>query len=765
MGYPSLTNVPSTALESLFSGDHGAPFDILGAHDAGDGQVVIRTFRPGAQAVTVILDDPAVRMPMAKVRDAGLFEAVFTAELPVRYRLEEMTHDGTSRQFHDAYAFKPEMGELDEYLFRSGKHLNAYDYMGAHLESHDGVAGVRFAVWAPNAFSVSVIGDFNGWDGRVHPMTRHDATGIWELFIPGVGEYALYRYRVRSLHMGFRADKSDPYAFASEVRPNNASVVKNIDGYAWGDESWMAERATINPLTRPMAAYEVHLGSWRRHTDGRWLTYRELADTLIPYVKDLGYTHLELLPVAEHPFDGSWGYQVTGYFAPTSRHGTADDFMYFVDQCHQHGIGVILDWVPAHFPKDGHALAYFDGTHLYEHADSRKGEHPDWGTLIFNYGRNEVRNFLIANALFWLKQYHIDGLRVDAVSSMLYLDFSRKAGEWMPNEYGGNENLDAVSFLREVNTVVHQEAPGAVTIAEESTAWAMVSRPVYIGGLGFTFKWNMGWMHDTLDYVQKDPIYRRYQHNKLTFSLVYAFNENFVLSLSHDEVVHGKGSLIDKVPGDWWQKFATLRMLYGYQWTHPGKKLLFMGQEFGQWREWSEARGLDWELLEMPAHQGLHRWMRDLNHLYQREPALFEHDFDYKGFQWIDANDADNSAFTYIRFADDPADCIIVAANFTPIIRREYRIGVPAPGHYVELLNSDSAHYGGGDVGNSGGIDTVDEPSHGFAQSLRLTLPPLGLLILKVRADSQPPAEPVPESLAAVGTSESADWILRGQRG
>jgi 1,4-alpha-glucan branching enzyme len=480
-----------------------------------------------------------------------------------------------------------------------------------------------------------------------------------------------------------------------------------------------------------MSIYEVHLGSWRRKPDNTWYTYRELADLLVKYVKQVGYTHIELLPIAEHPFDASWGYQVTGYYAPTSRYGTPADFMYFVDQFHQHGIGVILDWVPAHFPKDGHALSYFDGTHLYEHSDPRKGEHPDWGTYIFNYGRNEVRNFLISNALFWLNKYHIDGLRVDAVSSMLYLDFSRKHGEWVPNEYGGNENLEAVSFIREVNSLIYQEAPGTMIIAEESTAWAMVSRPVYIGGLGFTFKWNMGWMHDTLDYIEKDPIYRRYHHNKMTFSMVYAYNENFVLSLSHDEVVHGKGSLIEKIPGDWWQKFATLRLLYGYQWTHPGKKLLFMGQEFGQWREWSEARQLDWELLEMDTHQGLIRWMSDLNRVYQQQPALYEHDFDSKGFRWIDADDSDNSVFAYVRFADDATDFIVIAANFTPVPRTDYHLGVPEAGHYVELLNSDSAHYGGGDVGNSGGVESEAVASHGFQHRITLTIPPLGILILK----------------------------------
>ncbi len=733
MVYQTFSEIPASSLDALLSGDHGAPFQILGAHRLDDGRTVIRAYRPNAQRLAVKMGDK--QYPMSRVREEGLFETQIDSVVKAvgEYQLVETLYSGETRFIHDPYAYQPIMGELDEYLFRSGKHWTSYDYMGAHLTTIDGVAGTRFAVWAPNAFSVSVIGSFNDWDGRIHPMSIHEGTGIWELFLPGVTEGAIYRYRIRSHNMGFRADKSDPYAFLSEVRPNNASVVVDLDRYIWGDQAWMTERASHGSgLDRPMSIYEVHLGSWRRRPDGSWMTYRELAHELAAYIKDMGYTHVELMPVAEHPFDGSWGYQVTGYFAPTSRYGSPTDFMYFVDHLHQQGIGIILDWVPAHFPKDGYALSYFDGTHLYEHADSRKGEHPDWGTLIFNYGRNEVRNFLLANALFWLLRYHIDGLRVDAVSSMIYLDFSRKSGEWIPNEYGGNENLDAIAFLREVNTLVHQEAPGAITIAEESTAWAMVSRPVYVGGLGFTFKWNMGWMHDTLDYLQKNPIFRRYHHNKLTFSLIYAYNENFVLSLSHDEVVHGKGSLMGKAPGDWWQKFATLRLLYGYQWTHPGKKLLFMGQEFGQWREWSEERSLDWELLDLETHQGLQRWMRDTNHFYQAQPALFQHDFDDKGFRWIDADDADSSTYSYIRYADDRSDFLVVVANFTPVPRSGYRIGVPEAGHYAELLNSDSKHYGGGDIGNFGGVESEDVPLHGLPYSLTMTVPPLAIVILKL---------------------------------
>jgi len=733
MNTNKITSTVEPALDALISGDHGSPFDLLGAHVLDNGQTLIRALRPHASALTLLLPDDE-RAPMQKIRPEGLFEVTVAATIEGVYRLEERGTTGIVKTVYDAYAFKPIMGELDEYLFREGKHLNSYDYMGAHLTDINGVQGTRFAVWAPNAFSVSVIGDFNDWDGRVHPMMLHGETGIWELFIPYVIEGALYRYRIRSSNMGYRADKSDPYAFYSEVRPRNASVVASLQHHEWRDFDWMAKRASsLDPLDQPMSIYEVHLGSWRHNEDGTWYGYRKLAETLVPYVKELGYTHIELMPVAEHPFDASWGYQVTGYFAPTSRYGRPADFMYFVDQCHQNGIGVILDWVPAHFPKDGHALSYFDGTHLYEHSDARKGEHPDWGTYIFNYGRNEVRNFLIANALFWLKTYHIDGLRVDAVSSMLYLDFSRKQGEWVPNEFGGNENLEAVSFVREVNSLIYQEAPGTMIIAEESTAWAMVSRPVYIGGLGFTFKWNMGWMHDTLDYLEKDPIFRRYNHHKLTFSMVYAFNENFVLSLSHDEVVHGKKSLIEKIPGDWWQKFASLRLLYGYQWTHPGKKLLFIGQEFGQWREWSEARQLDWDLLDHETHRGLKRWMTDLNAVYTAQPALYQHDFDAKGFRWIDADDSDNSVFAYIRFADDPKDFVVIAANFTPVPRYAYRLGVPEAGHYIEVLNSDSGHYGGSDVGNSGGVDSEVGESHSLPHSVTLTIPPLGMLMLKLK--------------------------------
>ncbi|MBZ0300635.1 MAG: 1,4-alpha-glucan branching protein GlgB, partial [Anaerolineae bacterium] len=590
----------------------------------------------------------------------------------------------------------------------------------------DGVRGVNFAVWAPNASRVIVTGSFNGWDARPHAMKMLGASGIWELFIPGLSEGEIYKYDLHSHHQNYQDTKADPFAFYAEVRPKTASIVANLDRYSWGDQAWMRLRPSQPLLDKPVSTYEVHLGSWRRNAEGQFLTYRELADSLVAYVKDMGYTHLELMPIAEHPLDASWGYQVTGYFAPTSRFGSPDDFMYFVDQCHQHNLGVIVDWVPAHFPKDGFALSYFDGTHLYSHQDSRRGEHPDWGTYVFNYGRNEVRNFLISNALFWLQKYHIDGLRVDAVSSMLYLDFGREQGGWLPNQYGGNENLEAIDFLREFNEVVHGEFPGAITVAEESSAWPMVSRPVYVGGLGFTLKWNMGWMHDTLDYMKKDPVFRRYEHNKITFSIMYAFSENFVLSLSHDEVVHLKGSMLTKMSGSGEQKFDSLRLLYGYQWTHPGKKLLFMGQEFGQWREWSEARELDWDKLDYAPHAGVRAWVRDLNQLYQEQPALYEQDFTDAGFRWIEPNDGDNSVLSYLRFARNASDFLVVVCNFTPVTRTAYRIGVPEAGVYQELLNSDSEFYGGHNVGNMGDIVAEDSPSHGYPQSLRLTLPPLG---------------------------------------
>jgi 1,4-alpha-glucan branching enzyme len=632
---------------------------------------------------------------------------------------------------HDPRGF---ITDFDLYLFNEGNHLHVYDKLGSHAET-GARTGVHFAVWAPNSDRVAVIGDFNGWSGARHVLRPIGSSGVWYGFIPGLGRGERYKYEIRSRQTGALLQKVDPYAFYFEVPPASASIVWSCPSHEWQDGSWMQNRAGWEGwYHRPVSIYEAHLGSWRRVPgDGnRYLTYRELAEQLVPYVKELGYTHIELLPVMEHPFSGSWGYQVVGFFAPTSRFGTPEDFQYFVDQCHTNGLGVILDWVPGHFPKDAHGLAQFDGTALYEHADPRQGEHRDWGTLIFNYGRHEVKNFLLSNALFWLKEFHIDGLRVDAVASMLYLDYSRKAGEWVPNKFGGRENLDAIDFLRQLNTVTHAEAPGSIMVAEESTAFPAVSRPTYVGGLGFTYKWNMGWMNDILQYIHKDPVFRRYEHRHLTFSLLYAFTENFILPFSHDEVVHGKGSMIDKIPGDIWQKAATLRTLYGFMYAHPGKKLLFMGAELGQWREWNDDRSLDWHLLDEGAfHAGLRRFVQALNWLYAAEPALHDLDFSPDGFQWIDCNDNENSVVSFIRKARDPRESVVALLNFTPVPREGYRIGVPEAGFYKELLNSDSAYFGGGDVGNGGGVATEPIPSHGWDQSLRLTLPPLGCLYFK----------------------------------
>ncbi len=624
--------------------------------------------------------------------------------------------------------------EHDIYLFREGTHGRAYERLGAHpLAPEPGrTAGTRFAVWAPNAASVSLIGDFNGWNVQSHPLApRHDSSGIWEAFVAGIGPGTLYKYHIVSRDGAYTVDKSDPYAFHCEQPPRTASVVWDL-AYEWGDEGWRDSRARTNALDAPWSIYELHLGSFMRPPPQRqrWLTYRELAHAVADYVTEMGFTHVELLPVMEHPFYGSWGYQVTGYFAPTSRHGTPQDFMYFVDHLHQRGIGVILDWVPSHFPSDQHGLGFFDGTHLYEHADPRQGHHPDWNSSIFNYGRAEVRNFLLSSALFWLEVYHVDALRVDAVASMLYLDYARRDGEWIPNRFGGNENLEAVEFLKQLNLAVYRDHPDTQTIAEESTAWPMVSRPVYLGGLGFGMKWNMGWMHDTLKYLAADPLYRKYHHSQITFSLWYAFNENFVLPLSHDEVVHGKGSLLGKMAGDDWQRFAGLRLLYGYLWTHPGKKLLFMGGEFGQRREWGHEESLEWHLLEQAPHAGVRKWVKDLNGLYRSTPALHERDFSAQGFQWVDCDNADDSVIVYLRRGRAAADWALIACNFTPVPRDGYRVGVPLGGRWVERLNSDAAEYGGSGSGNLGGVQAADQPSHGRPHSLTLHLPPLAAIVL-----------------------------------
>jgi 1,4-alpha-glucan branching enzyme len=639
--------------------------------------------------------------------------------------------------------------DFDLYLFGQGKNYRIYEKMGAHLRTIDGVSGVHFAVWAPNARSVAVIGDFNGWNRGSNPMyLRHKELGIWECFVPEITSGALYKFAIYSNHDNYTADKSDPYGFAFELRPLTASIVADIHQHSWQDGEWIKLRTELNHLASPISIYEVHSGSWRhspeRHHEGnpeedRFLTYRELAHSLAPYVKNLGFTHIELMPVMEYPFDGSWGYQVTGYYAPTSRFGTPEDFQYFVDYMHQQGIGVYLDWVPSHFPKDGYALNYFDGTHLYEYADSRKGEHKEWGTLVFDYGRSEVRNFLVANALFWLREYHIDGLRVDAVASMLYLDYLRKPGDWVANQYGGREHLEAVDFLRQLNEAVYAEQPGTVTIAEESTSWPLVTRPTYVGGLGFTMKWNMGWMHDMLEYMHLDPIARKYHHNNITFSLMYAYSENFVLPLSHDEVVHVKGSLINKMPGDLWQRFANLRAFFGYMWGHPGKKLLFMGGEFGQWHEWNFSESLDWHLLEPPSdprHLQLQNFLRDLNTLYLREPAFSVKDYDPEGFAWIDPHDSDNSVISFIRRSGKESETLIFVCNFTPVPRYGYRLGVPDAGEYYEVLNSDAHRYGGSGIENLQPMPGGPMYWQSCPYSILLTLPPLSTIVLKRRIDS-----------------------------
>ena len=629
------------------------------------------------------------------------------------------------------------ISEFDLYLLAEGTHYRAYEKLGAHLTEKDGKRGVQFAVWAPNAKRVSIIGDFNNWNPAAAIM-RPTAAGIWEGFVPDIGQGATYKYHVESRLRNYKVDKADPYGFAAEIRPKTASCVWSLDSYSWHDDSWMTNRVKNNSLGSPISFYEVHLGSWKRVSEegNRWLTYRELAPLLADYVHDAGFTHAELLPVMEHPFDGSWGYETTGYFAPTSRFGTPDDFMYLVDYLHQRGIGVVLDWVPAHFPKDEAGLGYFDGSHLYEHEDPRQGEHPDWNTFVFNYGRNEVQNFLISNALFWMDKYHVDGLRVDAVASMLYLDYGRREGEWIPNRYGGKENIDAIHFLRTLNEHVYGAFPDAMMIAEESTSWPQVSRPIYLGGLGFGLKWNMGWMHDVLNYMSQDPVFRNYHHNEITFSLVYAFAENFVLPFSHDEVVYGKGSMIRKMPGDDWQKFANLRLLYGFMFGHPGKKLLFMGDEFGQWSEWNHDASLEWHLPEQPSHAGLKRWVRDLNTLYRGEPLLHTMDFNPAGFEWVDCKDFQRSIISFLRRGQNPNDQLLFVCNFTPVARQNYRVGVPLEGYWKEILNSDAPLYGGSGQGNFGGLSTVPLPIHGRPFSLNMTLPPLGIVIFRPESRS-----------------------------
>jgi 1,4-alpha-glucan branching enzyme len=726
------------SLNAIATGRHTDPFSVLGPHIE-KGRLVIRACLPAAEKVSVTRDGLSP-IDMMRRHPAGVFEAVLPDERTVvDYRLRVTYPGGSAVDVDDPYRYGRVLSDYDLYLFGEGKHTRIYDKLGAHPMTIGTATGVHFAVWAPNAARVSVVGDFNGWDGRVHAMRHLGVSGVWEIFVPAAAIGHRYKFELRSKHAEILV-KSDPFGFAFEVPPLSASIVCRAD-HTWRDDEWMRERAAFESwFERPMAIYEVHLGSWARIPEegDRYLSYRELTARLIPYVKDMGYTHIELLPVMEHPYSASWGYQVIGFFAPTSRFGSPSEFKAFVDVCHQAGIGVLLDWVPGHFPKDAHGLARFDGTALFEHADPRQGEHRDWGTLIFNYGRNEVRNFLIANALFWLESYHIDGLRVDAVASMLYLDYSRQEGEWVPNRFGGRENLEAIDFIRQLNTQTHIEAPGSITVAEESTAWPSVSRPSWLGGLGFTYKWNMGWMNDILQYARTDPVHRKWHHQHVTFSLLYAFNENFILPFSHDEVVHGKGSMLGKIPGDDWQKAATLRALYGFMYAHPGKKLMFMGAEFGQGREWDHDGSLDWHMLGYPLHAGLQRYVRDLNRVYATEPALYEVDFDAPGFQWIDCNDNENSVVSLIRRSKGGKEFVVAVMNFTPVPRDGYRIGVPEEGTYSELLNSDADLYGGGNVGNGGAVVAEAIPSHGHHHSLFLTLPPLGFLMLKIsRSSSQ----------------------------
>ena len=729
--------------QKLAQGEHSHPFQVLGPHHLKqpDGRVLmVRAFWPEAKELHVVPMNASIapRM-MNSVHPAGIFEGEVSLEVHNSgYRIRVLDSQGNVFVRHDPYAFPSQLSDFDLHLFGEGTDYRAYEKFGAHLRTVDGVNGVHFVVWAPNAIRVSVVGDFNHWDGRVFPMESRGDQGLWELFIPDIPEGAHYKYEIRSKQEPAPFLKSDPYAFAAELRPNTASIVSGLSGYSWRDHDWLESRTVQDPLIQPIAIYEVHLGSWRRASEEgrRWLTYAELARDLVPYVKEMGFTHIELLPITEHPFDGSWGYQTTGYFAPTSRFGSPEDFMGFVDACHQAGVGVLLDWAPAHFPDDPHGLAWFDGTHLYDHMDPQKGYHPEWHSRIFNYGRTEVRNFLINSALFWLDQYHIDGLRVDAVASMLYLDYGRKHGEWRPNKYGGNENHEAIEFLRELNVKVHQEYPGVMMLAEESTAWPGVSRPTYVGGLGFTLKWNMGWMHDTLNYFQTNPVYRKYHQDKLTFGLAYAFSENFALVLSHDEVVHGKKALIEKMPGDEWQRFANLRLLFGHMYAHPGKKMLFMGGEFGQSWEWNHDDSLQWHLVDSDAsrynsHRSLQKYVADLNRIYTSEPALYQCDVDSIGFEWIDHTDKDQSVISYIRRAKDPANFLICVCNFTPVPRDHYQVGVPKEGTYHELLNSDSSLYGGSNAGNGGAVNTIRKNWQAFSNSLVITLPPLAVLWFK----------------------------------
>ncbi|MGP1397812.1 MAG: 1,4-alpha-glucan branching protein GlgB [Inquilinaceae bacterium] len=718
-------------IEAIVQAEHGDPFAVLGMHER-SGTLVVRTFQPSASAVQVVdAQTGAAVADLDQVHPAGAFEGPVPGRRhPFAYKLR-VHHPGGVADIDDPYAFPPVLGELDMHLLIEGKHLRNYERMGAHPTEMNGVAGTSFAVWAPSARRAAVVGDFNGWDGRIHPMRLRIEAGVWEIFLPGVAAGARYKFEIKGPSGEMLPLKADPYAFYTERPPNTASVVHGSTASDWQDGAWMASRAGVHSVEAPISIYEVHSASWRRGDDNRYLTYDELADELVPYVRDMGFTHIELMPISEFPFDGSWGYQPIGLYAPTSRHGSPEQFQRFVDRCHQEGIGLLLDWVPGHFPTDPHGLGYFDGTHLYEHADPRQGFHMDWNTLIYNYGRVEVANYLLGNALFWMDRYHLDGLRVDAVASMLYLDYSREEGQWIPNRFGGRENLEAVDLLKRMNEEVYGQHPGAMTVAEESTAWPGVSRPTYTGGLGFGYKWNMGWMHDTLEFMSNDPIHRRYHHHEMTFGLLYAYSENFILPLSHDEVVHGKGSLLGKMPGDDWQKFANLRAYYGFMWSHPGKKLLFMGGEFAQRQEWNHNYSLDWHLLEDHMHRGMQGLVRDLNRLYRETPSLHRHDCAPEGFDWVGPQDIENSVLAYIRrgSADDPP--VLILCNFTPVPREQYRVGVPVGGRWREVMNTDAGAYGGSNMGNGGGVDADAVEAHGRPHSLSLTLPPLATIMLQ----------------------------------
>jgi 1,4-alpha-glucan branching enzyme len=729
-----MSNFISTEIDRVIDSDHHDPFVVLGLHfiDEEPRAALVRTFQPHAEWVQIVLDGQ--KKYMYKMRPEGLFEIVLPEfSEPFSYEFEIKYYDNTITILADPYRFLPQLGDMDRYLFNSGTHYNIYNKLGAHPSTIDGITGILFRVWAPAARRVSVIGNFNSWDGRVHQMRSLENSGIWELFIPGVTEKALYKFEIRTQSKDL-LKKSDPYQFYGELRPKTASIVCSLANYSWNDAAWLERRSKTKPYDQPVSIYEVHLGSWRRDPGDpqRFLTYKEIADALVPYVKEMGFTHIELMPVMEHPLDESWGYQVTAYYSITSRYGTPEEFMYLVDLCHQNNIGVILDWVPAHFPTDAHSLARFDGTALYEHEDPRQGAHPEWGTLVFNYGRKEISNFLIANAIFWFDQYHIDGLRVDAVASMIYLDYSRKDGEWVPNCYGGKENIDAIELLKHLNSIVYDHYPNVMMIAEESTSFYGVSKAADLGGLGFGFKWNMGWMNDSLSYMSKDPLYRKYHHNALTFSLYYAFSENFILSISHDEVVHGKRSLLSKMPGDLWQQFANLRLFFLYQWCHPGKKLTFMGSEFGQWSEWYCKTSLDWHLAEQ---EGLHNkaqgFVQELNQMYRNHPALWQVDFSHDGFQWLDFNDIDNSVIGFARFGVDHRDHLICVFNFTPQVHYNYKMGVPTGVPYQEIFNSDTERFGGSNVLNVNPLGSIQEP-FGFAPyHVTVNLPPLGGIVLK----------------------------------